>query len=233
MYPGGVYHPPPSVFQRLDDEGIRVADALRYYPYRATFDFECYFDSTVLPPNSDKVQWIARHVPLSVSVVSNVSEHEEARCYVTDGDSDTLVAAMMTDLEATSDAAFDLFKPRYEHVFDELRELMTEWDEALREDAEEEEAVGEEEKTSLPNNPYTALTEQLLAWLHQMPVLGFNSGRYDLNSVKQFLVPWLLLSDGKEIASCFVIKRNNTFMCLSTTKLKFLDMMNYLAPCFS
>ena len=118
MYPGGVYHPPPSVFQRLDDEGIRVADALRYYPYRATFDFECYFDSAGLPPNSDKVQWIARHVPLSVSVATNVSEHEEARCYVTDGDSDTLVAAMMTDLEATSNAAFDLLKHRYEHVFD-------------------------------------------------------------------------------------------------------------------
>ena len=230
MSQGGVYHPSPSVFQRLDDEGVRVADALSYYPYRVTFGFECYFDSTGLPPNSDKVQWIARHVPLSVSVASNVSEHEEARYYVTDGDSDTLVAAMMTDLEATSDAAFDLLKPRYEHVFDELRELMTGWDEASRQDAEE---VEEEEKTPHPNNPYSTLMEQLLAWLHQMPVLGFNSGRYNINTVKQFLIPYLLLGDDKEIASCFVIKRNNTFMCLSTTKLKFLDMMNYLAPGFS
>ena len=39
MYKGGVYRPPPSIFQRLDDEGIVVAPVLRYYPYRATFDF--------------------------------------------------------------------------------------------------------------------------------------------------------------------------------------------------
>ena len=72
VYNGGVYHPPPSVFERLDDEGIVVSDYLRYYPYRATFDFECYFNDERLPTNTDHVEWIARHVPLSVSVASNV-----------------------------------------------------------------------------------------------------------------------------------------------------------------
>ena len=66
-----------------------------------------------------------------------------------------------------------------------------------------------------------------------MPVTGFNSGRYDLNTIKQFLVPYLLLGDASETASCFVIKRGNTSMCLSTKKLKFLDMVNYLASGFS
>ena len=46
VYPGGVYHSTPSIFQQLDDENIRVSESLRYYPYRATFDFECYFDTT-------------------------------------------------------------------------------------------------------------------------------------------------------------------------------------------
>ena len=39
IYKGGVYHTTPSIFQRLDDEGIVVEKTLRYYPYRATFDF--------------------------------------------------------------------------------------------------------------------------------------------------------------------------------------------------
>ena len=43
IYKGGVYRPPSSVFERLDDEGIVVGDSLRYYPYRGTFDFECFF----------------------------------------------------------------------------------------------------------------------------------------------------------------------------------------------
>ena len=72
IYPGGVYQPSPSVFQRLDDEGFAVIEDLRYYPYRATFDFECYFNDERLPSDSDKLQWSARHVPLSVSVASNV-----------------------------------------------------------------------------------------------------------------------------------------------------------------
>ena len=78
-YNGGVYHTTPSVFQRLDDEVINVADTLRFYPYRATFDFECFFDGDNLPTDSDRVQWIARHVPLSVSVASNVVGHEDAQ----------------------------------------------------------------------------------------------------------------------------------------------------------
>ena len=78
VYPGGVYHSTPSVFERLDDENIRVSESLRYYPYRATFDFECSFDTTQLPLDSDKVQWAARHVPVTVSVASNVPGHEQA-----------------------------------------------------------------------------------------------------------------------------------------------------------
>ena len=98
IYKGGVYRPPASIFERLDDEGICVTDDLRFYPYRATFDFESYFDRDNLPANTDHVQWIARHVPLSVSVASNVPGHEAPCCFITDGDSDKLVADMMRHL---------------------------------------------------------------------------------------------------------------------------------------
>ena len=66
-----------------------------------------------------------------------------------------------------------------------------------------------------------------------MPVINFNSGRYDLNTIKKCLVPYILLGDASETASCFVIKRQNILMCLSTKIFKFLDMVNYLAPSFS
>ena len=121
VYNGGVYHTTPSIFQRLDDEGITVPEALRFYPFRATFDFECFFDGENLPADSDRVQWIARHVPLSVSLASNVPRYETPRSYVTEGDSDKLVAYMMADLVATSDAAYDLLKPSYGSVLDQLK----------------------------------------------------------------------------------------------------------------
>ena len=246
IYPGGVYHSTPSVFERLDDENIRVPESLRYYPYRTTFDFECYFDTNQLPSDSHKVKWVARHVPLSVSVASNVPGHEQVQCLVTDGDTNKLVSSMMDILQSMSDAAYENIKNSYKDVLARLVKARSNWDETLR-----NARSPDDEESRQPTNPYKTLMKQLHDWLHKLLVIGFNSGKYDLNAVKQFLVPYFLSKkeeeeeemeqDDKEekeeendgVGSFFVIKRNNTFMCLATTKLKFLDITNYLAPGFS
>ena len=224
VYKGGVYRPPSSIFERLDDEGITVPEALRFYPFRATFDFECFFDRDNVPADSDKVHWIARHVPLSVSLASNVPGLEPAQCYVTDGDSDKLVADMMSHLHAVSDAAFESLKPSYESVLNELEARKEAWDSAEEEcgleEAENEDEVARKNRT----NPFKKLLDQLFSWLRQLPVIGFNSGKYDLNMIKRSFVPLLISNNAA------VIKRQNTYMCLSTTNLKFLDIVNYLAP---
>ena len=214
VYKGGVYRPPSSIFERLDDEGIIVEDVLRYYPYRATFDFECYFDRNNLPANTNTLQWSARHVPLSVSVASNVPGYEPAQCYITDGDSDKLVADMMAGLFATSDAAYESLLLLYADVLEELKTRKEAWDE------EECEANAEDKK----KNPFNTLAGHLHDWLHQLPVIGFNSGKYDLNMIKRSFVPLLISNNAA------VIKRQNTYMCLYTDKLKFVDICNYLAP---
>ena len=230
-YKGGVYHPPPSVFERLDDEGIVVEKMLRYYPYRATFDFESYFSDERLPANSDKLQWSARHIPLSVSVASNVPGHVAPCCFITDGDSEKLVADMMRHLHTISDAAYESLSASYADVLDQLKARKECWDDAESEANTEEEENEKESKT----NPFNTLAEQLLGWLRQLPVVGFNSGKYDLNVVKKFFIPYLMKpSEDDEIDETrFVIKRQNTFMCFSTNKLKFLDMVNFLAPGYS
>ena len=227
IYPGGVYQPSPSIFQRLDDEGFAVIEDLKYYPYRATFDFECYFSDERLPSDSDKLQWSARHVPLSVSVASNVTGHEDAQCYVTNGDSDKLVEDMMAHLITLSDAAYESLLPSYKDVLACLKERASVWDEVAAT------AHDDDENGKKTVNPYKTLEKQLQAWLHQLPVIGFNSSKYDLNTIKRFFVPLLIRNSDTEHASCFVIKRQNSFMCLSTDKLKFLDIINYLAPGYS
>ena len=253
MYGGGVYHTTPSVLQRFDDEGITVADTLRFYPYRATFDFECFFDGENLPADSGRVQWIARHIPLRVSLASNVPGHETPQCYVTDGDSDKLVGSMMSDLSAISDAAFGMLMPSYDNVLNELEVRKDAWDEAERKAPKEDDSKPEDDEEvemgESKTNPYKTLIGQLLGWLHQLPVIGFNSGRYDLNVIKQFFVSYLLKpskqdnedvdeeeeeeEDDDDDETRFVIKRKNTFMCFATMKLKFLDITIYLAPGFS
>ena len=239
-YKGGVYHPPPSVFERLDDEGIVVEKTLRYYPYRATFDFECYFTRDNLPADTDHVQWVARHVPLSESVASNVPGHEDAQCYITNGDSNKLVEEMVNNSITKSDAAYDSLKPSYGSVLNELEARKEAWDDAESEANAEEEWDSAEEECRLEEaenedevagknrtNPFKKLLYQLFRWLHKLPVIGFNSGKYDLNMIKRSFVPLLISNNAA------VIKRQNTYMCLYTDKLKFVDICNYLAPGYS
>lgn len=73
------------------------------------------------------------------------------------------------------------------------------------------------------------LKERLESYLKQLPVVGFNSGKYDLNTSKKFLIPVLVESEKIQ----FTIKRNNNFMSFSTKHLRFLDVTNFLAPGFN
>ena len=187
VYPGGVYHSTPSVLECLDDENIRVSESLRYYPYRATFDFECWFDTEQLPSDSDHVHWVARRVPLSVSVASNIPGHEQVKCLVMDGGTNKLMSAMMDILRSMTDAAYDNIKDSYEDVLEQLAEALNNWNEW------EAAARSATDKESRPaTNPYKKLMGQLYGWMHQLPVIGFNSGKYDLNAIRQFIIPYFL-----------------------------------------
>ena len=70
------------------------------------------------------------------------------------------------------------------------------------------------------------LSKKFQHYCHQLPVLGFNSAKYDLNLVKSKLAYHLNLAED----DCFVIKQNSAYTCISTSQFKFLDIMNFLAP---
>ena len=62
-------------------------------------------------------------------------------------------------------------------------------------------------------------------WVKQVPVFGFNSGRYDINMIKEYFV-----GDLAEISNVNVAKKGNSYMFLSLPNFKFLDIKSYLAP---
>ena len=62
-------------------------------------------------------------------------------------------------------------------------------------------------------------------WVNQVPVFGFNSGRYDINMIKEYFVKNLAI-----ISDVNVAKKENSYMFLSTSNFKFLGIKNYLAP---
>ena len=64
----------------------------------------------------------------------------------------------------------------------------------------------------------------LFRWLTQVPVLGFNSGHYDLKLIRQHFVP--IMARDKD---AYAAEKNGRIMFINTPKFKFLDVVNYLA----
>ncbi|BFZ03070.1 hypothetical protein BsWGS_06109 [Bradybaena similaris] len=233
-FSGGVYTPPATIWETVASHGVVGCPLFFVFPYRCTFDYECFLDTTDLPnikKTNAATKYTARHIPMSCAIASNVPGFEKAKCFVSTGDPQALVNKMIRRLEKIADEAYRLLKERFAHIFTQLIEL------------------------DLPD-----LANRLNSYLKQVPIIGYNSGKYDLNAIKSYLVSYFVskaeglnvdeeeedeeeevygeaeipAGDVKEQqAFKYVVKRNNNFMCVATEKLQFLDIVNYLAPGFT
>ena len=224
---GGSYHSEPTVFELMEDEGIVVNEENQYYPYCITYDYECYFDTTDLPSSSKKLYWKAKHIPLSVSICSNVPGFIEPQCFVTECTAMQLVGKMLNYMHTIQKTAASLIADQHQCYYNDLLALLHE-KQQLEETHRDTEIMGEEEKEKhrKRNHPLVKVKAKYDAWMNEIPVVGFNSGKYDVNIIKPYLIQKL-----KEELQ-FVVKKNNSFMCLQTSSLKFVDIRNYIAPGF-
>ena len=108
----------------------------------------CYFNKDL--NNADKLEWTQKHVPVSVSICSNVPEFTEPLCLISHGDPDDLVQRMMARLEDISAAAeANLMEdPEMEVLFNSIEQkLKEEEEETEEEEIEEDEENPPQEKT--------------------------------------------------------------------------------------
>ena len=125
VFPGGVYKVPQTIFNLLEDEGIHIPKDLKYFPYRATFDFECYFKKDDQHPrNTAKLTWEAKHVPLSVSVCSNVPGYDEPMCFVSSGNTREMLKQFIDYLVEISQQSYALLLGRFSDVFDQISQRI-------------------------------------------------------------------------------------------------------------
>ena len=68
---------------------------------------------------------------------------------------------------------------------------------------------------------------KLKTYCAQLPVVGFNSSKYDMNLIKHNLTRQFYNMGEK---TSFVVKKGNAYTCMTTSSFKFLDMSSYLAP---
>ena len=68
-------------------------------------------------------------------------------------------------------------------------------------------------------------------WVNQVPIIGFNSGEYDLNMVKKYFAQNIAYNKKGECNEVvFAAKKENDYMFLTTPKFKILDVKNYIGP---
>ncbi len=89
-FPGGKYNKSKSIFDRIEElyndlikkektyilyhnfNPIVANEDAKYYPYECAFDFEAMLKKIEITDNEKKLQITSEHVPVSVSIFSNV-----------------------------------------------------------------------------------------------------------------------------------------------------------------
>ena len=122
-YGSGTFSVKSSIFEELDSVGICIPPEKRYFPYRATYDIECFLKRPS-KPDSDKTTYSAEHELVSVSVCSNVPGYTNPKCFVLkkDGDQPTLVKEFLDYLVCISESSALLLREYYVEYLDQISE---------------------------------------------------------------------------------------------------------------
>ena len=173
-----------------------------------------------LPKNKSKVKFESKHILRSFSLHTNLPNHEDP-IFECGPDPQELTNNMVDHLLKMAEEQKAILMNQFAYLFDAI-------DTAI----EEENASDppEEDEHGKPNElPLQKLRRLLCDYIDEFTVVGFNSGKYDVNVMKPYLLTTLKNKDPVS----FVVKKNNNYMAMKGQKLKFLDMTNYLAPGYS
>ena len=200
-----------TIWEKLASVGIVLEDGAE-----GTYDFCSVYDwEAIQVPTRERYRGLDTHyvhVPATVSTCSSIPGYTNPVHYQSSGNAQKLVDDMVAQLLQYQAEASRRMRYKYRFVFEALHEKMNELDWKVEEDRE-------------------ALSH--LKWLYKtfcrytdiLPVVGFNSGRYDIPLTRRFLPLALKKLDA---LPTFVIKKGRSYMSLCTKRLQFLDLTNFL-----
>ena len=122
IFPGGFYKNDQTRFEKLQFLDIFVPLNERFYHKFSVWDMEALLlklDQNV----TEKLHWISRHEPISVSIASNIDGYNNPKCFV-DTSSKNLITKMMEYLNEISELNANNKKIKYKYVFDGLDQLV-------------------------------------------------------------------------------------------------------------
>ena len=234
IYPKSVYTLRETLFDKLDGFGIGYEEEQKLFKNLAVFDFE----SICVPSNELKdtntTTWIGKHEPISVSISSNLLQEPIFLC---NRDPKTLIVSFVEALEELASRSKAEMLQKFSSIENAIKNRVSSIFEKLNGRKDEKTPMfefqyieGEEIDMStqflqIQKNQLLELQQHFERYVSILPVFGFNSGKYDLNLIKSYLLPYLIHE--RDIQPT-VIKKANHFVSFNFGDVQFLDILNFL-----
>ena len=234
VYPRGVYSLKETLFDKLDAFGIPYTDEQKLFKNLAVFDFESICVPNTTLTDTLSTTWIGKHQPISVSIASNLADDPIFLC---DEDPQSLVISFVTALELLASKSKVEMQSKFSSIENVIRKKLNSLYEKIGHRSNnqasheyEDECIEDDENVStqflrMQKNKLIELLEHYERYVNTLPVFGFNSGKYDLNLIKTYLIPYLI--NDRDIQPT-VIKKSNQFVSFKFGNIQFLDILNFL-----
>ena len=238
IYPKNVYQLRETLFDKLDSFGIQCTDDQKLFTSLAVFDFESICIPEEKFKNTETTTWIGKHVPISVSISSNLIAKPIFLCNSNPRD---LVESFIDAVESLTTQSKAQMKLKFLEIETAIKSKLTRTLEPLNErrcrnqrvfdfkdhcfEDDNEEKDASTQFLQMQRNQLIELQEHLERYCNVLPVFGFNSAKYDINLIKSLLLPILINEMNMEP---IVIKKANQFVSFKFGDVQLLDIMNFL-----
>ena len=201
------------------------------------FDFESICVKENSYEQTETTTWIGKHVPVSVSISSNLIPEPIFLC---NANPHHLILLFITALEGLATQSKAQIKLSFIEVETAIKIKLCGILEQPNQRRNQAEGVsyfadecmveGEEKDLStqflqIQNNQLIELQEHFDRYCNVLPVFGFNSAKFDINLIKSYLSP--ILVNYRDIEPT-VIKKANQFVSFKFGDIQLLDIMNFL-----
>ena len=252
-FKGGFYKGNPTIFEELDLVGIHTKTEDRVYPWFIVYDFEAILEK-LHHSISPVTELTNKHLPISVAVCSNFKQYRTPIC-IMNSDYPTLINEWFTLLDEIHHQIICEARAKWSYIVDQLEELCALWEHEeiqISDNTSHSPAVktntqdtqdqcilppsDQDSETYSQKEMYTLLTklqEKLERYINRVPVVGFNSSKYDLLLCRTEFTKKMGLYKCTDDNQCYVIKKGETYPSVANEKYIFLDLLNYLAPGYS
>ena len=177
--------------------------------------------------NTVTTSWIGTHVPVSVSISSNLLDEP---VFLFENDLNRSNISIVDQLETL--AAKNKVDVRPKLVEAEIKTRLSDVSSRLQTTSETQPNISSETGDSNATKNFLRIQQMQLRDLQRhfnnyvdtLSVFAFNSGKYDLNLIKAYLIPDLL---NDRAIQPTVIKKANQFISFKFGDIQFLDILNF------